>query len=67
MMNIQQTSIDDVKARLLDTHGATTARMLSDINRLQKDLATLGVSPEVEPAIRMPYSSMPNIVSRCWK
>lgn len=42
-----------------------TAHVLAELQRLEKELGAIGET--TEERIRMPYSTMPILTSRCWK
>ncbi|HAO33691.1 MAG TPA: hypothetical protein PLP22_07900 [Candidatus Competibacter sp.] len=68
MMNTQQAMIDAVKKKLEQTdHGKSVMDRVSEIKRLQCDLAALGPVSEQDAPLRLPYSSMPHLNERCWK
>lgn len=61
--------LDRVRAKMVTSSQSDDAlrRTLADIARLQKDLASTGSDGGSESVLRMPYSSMPKLSSRCWK
>lgn len=66
-MNVQAERIEAVRAKLLGTQSDAICRVLTDVQSLQRDLVALGTASDAKGAVRMPYSSMPNLSSGCWK
>jgi hypothetical protein len=68
MMNAQQAMIDAVKEKLHKREqGDSVVGMVAEIERLQRDLTSLGQISEPDTPLRLPYSSMPALKTRCWK
>lgn len=66
-MSAHQAAIDVLKVKVAEVHGEATTRVLIDIENLQRSLSSIGAVKEPDTALRMPYSSMPNLASMRWK
>ncbi len=67
MMNAQD-GIKELLSRMEEKAmlDETTKRLLSEIDKLDKETILLDAST-FDEKIRLPYSSMPKITARCWK
>ncbi|MBF0155233.1 MAG: hypothetical protein HQL64_15960 [Magnetococcales bacterium] len=67
-MTMPKDSIKAVREKLANTRsGQIILSQLTEIERLQCDMVKLGASADTAPPLRLPYSSMPPLRSRCWK
>jgi hypothetical protein len=67
MMDDAQQMIDAVKEKLTKTpQGAKVMEELDKIERLQRDLKSVGILENHDIPVRAPYSSMPVLGSRRW-